>query len=64
MERRDFIRLSAVGVGAGIVAPTTVLANSENQVKGSSDIYYTKEDPGRWSGSRRVLPQRRGRWVR
>ena len=50
MERRDFIRLSAATVGAGIVAPTTVLANSEKQVKGASDIYYTKEDPGRWSG--------------
>jgi superoxide reductase len=27
-----------------------VLANSEKQVKGASDIYYTKEDSGRWSG--------------
>ncbi|MDD2658516.1 MAG: desulfoferrodoxin family protein [Methylococcales bacterium] len=49
MERRDFIRISAVGLGAGIAAPTMVLANSEKQAKGSSDIYYTKEDPGRWS---------------
>jgi superoxide reductase len=50
MERRDFIRLSVVSASAGIVAPTIVLANSEKQVKGASDIYYTKEDPGRWSG--------------
>jgi superoxide reductase len=50
MERRDFIRLSVAGVGAGIVPPTMVLANNEKQVKGASDIYYTKEDPGRWSG--------------
>ena len=50
MERRDFIRLSVASVGAGIVAPTIVLANSEEQLKGASDIYYTKEDPGRWSG--------------
>jgi superoxide reductase len=50
MERRDFIRLSVLSVGAGIAAPTTVLAESEEQVKGASDIYYTKEDPGRWSG--------------
>ena len=50
MERRDFIRLSVVSVGAGIVAPTIVLANSDKQVKGASDIYYTKDDPGRWSG--------------
>jgi len=49
MERRDFIRLSAASVGAGIVAPTIVLANIEKQIKGASDIYYTKEDPGRWS---------------
>ena len=50
MERRDFIRLSVVSVGTGIAAPTMVLANSEKQVKGASDIYYTKEDPGRWNG--------------
>ena len=50
MERRDFIRLSVASVGAGIVAPTMVLANSEKQIKGASDIYYTKEDSGRWSG--------------
>jgi superoxide reductase len=50
MERRDFIRLSVASVGAGIVAPTAVLAESDQQVKGASDIYYTKEDPGRWSG--------------
>jgi superoxide reductase len=50
MERRDFIRLSVASVGAGIAAPTIVLANSVKQVKGASDIYYTKEDPGRWSG--------------
>ena len=50
MERRDFIRLSVVSVGAGIVAPTMVLAESDKPVKGASDIYYTKADPGRWSG--------------
>lgn len=49
MERRDFIRLSVVGLGVGIASPTIVLANSEKLVKGSSDIYYTKEDSGRWS---------------
>ena len=50
MERRDFIRLSVISVGAGIVAPTIASADSEKQIKGASDIYYTKEDPGRWSG--------------
>jgi superoxide reductase len=50
MERRNFIRLSIASVGAGIVAPTMALATREKQVKGGSDIYYTKEDPGRWSG--------------
>ncbi|WP_262964058.1 desulfoferrodoxin family protein [Methylobacter psychrophilus] len=50
MERRNFIRLSVAGIGAGIIAPTIALANTEKQVKGASDIYYTKEDPGRWSG--------------
>ena len=50
MERRNFIRLSLATIGAGVVAPTLALANSEKPVKGASDIYYTKEDPGRWSG--------------
>jgi superoxide reductase len=50
MERRDFIRLSVAGVSSGIIAPAMALAKSDLLVKGASDIYYTKEDPGRWSG--------------
>jgi superoxide reductase len=49
LERRDFIRSCAAGVGAGIVLPAIAVANTKNQLKGTSDIYYTKEDPGRWS---------------
>jgi len=50
MERRNFMRLSLVAVGASIIAPPIVLAESEKPVKGASDIYYTKDDSGRWSG--------------
>ena len=50
MERRDFIRLSAAGVVAGLSAPTMVLAESSKPLPGGSDIYYTKNDTGRWSG--------------
>ncbi|MDD5269151.1 MAG: desulfoferrodoxin family protein [Methylococcales bacterium] len=50
MERRDFIRLSLISAGAGMALPTIALAESDKKVKGASDIYYTKEDPGRWSG--------------
>jgi len=50
MERRDFIRLSVAGVSAGVVAPVMALAKSDLQVKAASDIYYTKDNPGRWSG--------------
>ncbi|MFI3223243.1 MAG: desulfoferrodoxin family protein [Methylococcaceae bacterium] len=50
MERRDFMRLSTAGVVASVVTPTMALANAYKPVKGSSDIYYTKEDAGRWSG--------------
>ncbi|MDO9424718.1 MAG: desulfoferrodoxin family protein [Methylobacter sp.] len=49
MERRNFIRLSVAGVGAGIIAPTIALADSSKQVA-TGNIYYTKEAPGRWSG--------------
>jgi superoxide reductase len=47
VERRDFIKLSVAGVGVGIVAPATVLAEKSKQLV-ISDIYYTQESPGRW----------------
>jgi len=50
MERRDFIRLSAVGTGVGLLAPAISLAAGEPPVTPGADIYYTKEAPGRWSG--------------
>ena len=50
MERRDFIRLSLISAGVGMAVPTIALAESDKKVKGASDIYYTKEDSGRWSG--------------
>ena len=50
MERRDFIRLSLMSAGVGMALPTISLAEIDKKVKGASDIYYTKEDPGRWSG--------------
>ncbi|MEI6145691.1 MAG: twin-arginine translocation signal domain-containing protein, partial [Methylococcales bacterium] len=50
MERRDFMRLSTVGLVAGVVTPGMALATTYKPFKGTSDIYYTKEDAGRWSG--------------
>jgi superoxide reductase len=47
MERRNFIRLSAVGLGSTLITPTRVLAKNAIQSP-VSDIYYTKESPGRW----------------
>ena len=49
MERRDFIRLSLTGVGSSMIAPLA-LAETTKQATITSDIYYTKESPGRWSG--------------
>ncbi|MGZ5050716.1 MAG: desulfoferrodoxin family protein [Methylobacter sp.] len=49
MERRDFIRLSAVGAGLA-VAPALALAEEAQQASASRDIYYTKDAPGRWQG--------------
>jgi superoxide reductase len=47
MERRSFIKLGGVGLTASFLAPTLGMAKIEN--KGPiSDIYYTKESPGRW----------------
>lgn len=50
MDRRDFIRLSAVGAGIGMVAPIQALAANEQQASAKGDIYYTQDEPGRWSG--------------
>lgn len=50
MERRDFIRLSMVGVGASVIIPAQTLAENIKQVAVKGDIYYTKDEPGRWSG--------------
>jgi superoxide reductase len=46
MNRRNFIRLSAVGAAAGIIAPEAVLASTSSMAGG---VYYTKDAPGRWS---------------
>jgi superoxide reductase len=48
MQRRDFIRLSAAGVGIGMMTPA--LAETSKQVTETRDIYYTEAAPGRWSG--------------
>ncbi len=50
MERRNFIRLSLAGAGAGLIMPTLASAAGVEQVSASRDIYYTKEAPGRWAG--------------
>jgi superoxide reductase len=47
MERRDFIRWGVTGLGASIITPSLVLAKNVNPAP-ISDIYYTKESPGRW----------------
>jgi superoxide reductase len=47
MDRRGFIRLSALGVAGGIVAPTSVLASASTGMAGG--VYHTKDAPGRWS---------------
>ena len=49
MERRNFIRLSLAGVGAGVVAPDIVLAGKAGQMAMAGGVFYTKDAPGRWS---------------
>jgi superoxide reductase len=46
MNRRGFIRLSALGAATGIIAPTSVLAATASMAGG---LFYTKDAPGRWS---------------
>lgn len=49
MDRRSFIRLTAAGGGAGIIAPQLVLAELPLPSM-AGGVYYTKDAPGRWSG--------------
>lgn len=57
MDRREFVRLTALGSGLSIVAPKLVLAGlPESPLAGS--VYYTKDAPGRWSAKVQThLPQ-------
>jgi superoxide reductase len=47
MERRDLIKWGLAGLGVTILTPTEVLAKNVKPAP-VSDIYYTKESPGRW----------------
>jgi superoxide reductase len=47
MERRNFITLGLASFGASFISPSLALA--KNVSTGPiSDIYYTKDSPGRW----------------
>ncbi len=48
MERRNFIGLSVAGVGASLVSSKLVAAETGRQSM-AGGVYYTKENPGRWS---------------
>lgn len=47
MKRRDFFKLNALGIGASMMVPSLVLARNVNLAP-VSDIYFTKDSPGRW----------------
>ncbi|CAG7856071.1 hypothetical protein MCAMS1_00425 [biofilm metagenome] len=47
MQRRNFIKWGAAGVGAVFFTPDWVSAKNV-AVTPVSDIYYTKDSPGRW----------------
>ncbi len=45
MDRRNFIRLAAIGAGTGMIAPKLAQAKTSSMAGG---LYYTKDAPGRW----------------
>ncbi len=47
MERRNFIGLSLASIGTALITPELALAKNVPALP-VSDIYYTKESPGRW----------------
>ncbi len=46
MDRRNFIRFTAYGAGAAIIAPKLLIAGQSTTMAGG--LYYTKDAPGRW----------------
>lgn len=48
MNKREFIRLSALGAVTGVIAPSSILAANDS-LKGAGGLFYTKDAPGRWS---------------
>lgn len=50
MERRNFIRLAAIGAGVTAFAPALIHASDEKSAIINRDIYYTKDYAGRWTG--------------
>ena len=50
MERRNFIRLTALGAGISTIAPVLSNASDEKPSTNNRDIYYTKDYAGRWEG--------------
>ncbi|MFW5444099.1 MAG: desulfoferrodoxin family protein [Methylococcaceae bacterium] len=48
MERRDFIGLSVAGLGASMVSSKLAAAETGKRNM-AGGVYYTKENPGRWS---------------
>jgi superoxide reductase len=50
MKRRDFIRLTAASAGASLIAPSIVRAEEAKPASATADIYFTKENSGRWEG--------------
>lgn len=47
MKRRDFFSWCVAGLGATLFTPTQALAKNVNPAP-VSDLYYTKDSPGRW----------------
>lgn len=47
MERRDFIRLGVTGLGGTLITSQSVQAKNVKPAP-ISDIYFTKDSPGRW----------------
>lgn len=49
MERRDFIQLGLVGMGAGIAAPVASMAGTA-PFPANADLVYSQKSQGRWAG--------------
>jgi len=54
MDRRNFITRGGLGIAAAIAASGCTLGGSASNSSMAGGVFYTKENPGRWSAQKKI----------